>query len=74
MSGFIGWQGLLILIAIGLLVFRAKKLPGLGRSFGQGLKELGDATVGKVRKRDDGPDAGEPPSADTESSGRQAIG
>ena len=73
MSGFIGWQGLLILIAIGLLVFRAKRLTALGRSVGQGMRELGEATAGKVRKRHDDGAPDEAP-ADPERPGRQVIG
>jgi sec-independent protein translocase protein TatA len=36
----IGYQGLLILLGIGVFLFGAKKLPELARSLGQSMKEF----------------------------------
>lgn len=38
--GPIGHQELLIILALALLIFGAKKLPDLGRSLGEGIKNF----------------------------------
>lgn len=36
----IGWQEILLILFIALLLFGAKKIPDLARSLGRGLKEF----------------------------------
>jgi sec-independent protein translocase protein TatA len=43
MPGFVGWQGLLVIGLIALVVFGPKRLPEIGRSLGGGLRELKDS-------------------------------
>ncbi|MDO8682191.1 MAG: twin-arginine translocase TatA/TatE family subunit [Armatimonadota bacterium] len=40
----IGWQEALPIVAIVVILFGAKKLPELGRSLGQGIKEFKHAS------------------------------
>ena len=42
--GQLGFQELLIIFVIALLVFGPKKLPELGKSLGKGLREFKKAT------------------------------
>lgn len=42
--GAIGWQELLIVLVILLLLFGAKRLPGLANSMGKSIKEFRGAT------------------------------
>lgn len=39
-----GWQELLIILAIVLVVFGGSKVPGVFRSMGEGIREFRDAT------------------------------
>jgi sec-independent protein translocase protein TatA len=57
MPSFIGVPELLIVLVIVLLILGPKRLPGLGRSLGGGLRNFKDA----IRGRDE--DAGELPAA-----------
>ena len=53
MPGNIGWQGLVIILLVLLVVFGPKRLPELGRSLGRGMREFKDSVTGKdddVRK------------------------
>jgi sec-independent protein translocase protein TatA len=43
----IGPTELIIVLVIVLLIFGPKRLPGLGRSLGSGLKEFRDSVTGK---------------------------
>ena len=36
MPGSIGWQGLVVILLIALIVFGPKRLPEMGRSLGRG--------------------------------------
>lgn len=36
----IGWQEILLILLIALLLFGAKKIPDLARSLGKGIKEF----------------------------------
>ena len=36
----IGWQEILIILAIALLLFGAKRIPELARSMGKGIREF----------------------------------
>ncbi|TET81335.1 twin-arginine translocase TatA/TatE family subunit [candidate division TA06 bacterium] len=40
MFGTIGWQEILLVFLVVLLLFGAKRLPEVGKSFGKGLKEF----------------------------------
>ena len=53
MPGNIGWQGLLIILIVLLLVFGPKRLPEMGRSLGRGMREFKDSVTGKDRDDDD---------------------
>ena len=47
MPGSIGWQGLVIILIVLLLVFGPKRLPEMGRSLGRGMREFKDSVTGK---------------------------
>ena len=49
----IGLPELLIVLVILLLVFGPKRLPGLGRQLGSGMREFKDSISGKSRDDDD---------------------
>lgn len=40
----VGWPEWLIIIGIGVLLFGAKRLPELGKSLGEGIKEFKKAS------------------------------
>ncbi len=46
MPGNIGWQGLVLIALVLLVVFGPKRLPELGRSLGRGMKEFKDSVSG----------------------------
>ena len=46
MPGSIGWQGLVVILIILLLVFGPKRLPEMGRSIGRGMREFKDSLTG----------------------------
>ena len=49
MPGSIGWQGLVVILIILLLVFGPKRLPEMGRSVGRGMREFKDSLTGSDR-------------------------
>ncbi len=53
MPGNIGWQGLVIIVVVLLVVFGPKRLPELGRSLGRGMREFKDSVAGDHRHDDD---------------------
>jgi sec-independent protein translocase protein TatA len=53
MPGSIGWQGLVVILLILLLVFGPKRLPEMGRSIGRGMREFKDSVSGSGRDDDD---------------------
>jgi sec-independent protein translocase protein TatA len=54
----IGPTELIIVLVIVLLIFGPKRLPGLGRQLGSGMREFKDSITGKSRDTDDdAPDA-----------------
>ena len=60
----IGPLELIIVLAIVLLIFGPKRLPGLGRQLGRGMREFKDSVTGKdeePEQRDELPSA--PPAA-----------
>ena len=54
----IGPPELLIVLVIVLVIFGPKRLPGLGRSLGSGMREFKDSITGKTRDDDDEDDTG----------------
>jgi sec-independent protein translocase protein TatA len=46
-----------IILVIVLIVFGPKRLPGLGRQLGSGMREFKESITGKDRDDDDGDDA-----------------
>jgi sec-independent protein translocase protein TatA len=57
----IGVPELLIILVILLLVFGPKRLPGLGRQLGSGMREFKDSITGKSSSDDDADEASEDP-------------
>jgi sec-independent protein translocase protein TatA len=49
---------LIIVLVIVLLIFGPKRLPGLGRSLGSGMREFKDSITGNKDDRDDDDEAG----------------
>ena len=49
----IGWGELLVILLIALLVVGGKRLPAVGRSLGQAIREFQDALRGKSSDRRD---------------------
>jgi len=49
----IGPLELILVLAIILLIFGPKRLPGLGRSLGAGMREFKDSITGKSREGED---------------------
>jgi sec-independent protein translocase protein TatA len=64
MPGNIGWQGILIILLVLLVIFGPKRLPEMGRSLGRGIREFKDSVTGNDN---DEPEKVElaPPSAST---------
>jgi sec-independent protein translocase protein TatA len=46
MPGNIGWQGIVIILLVLLLIFGPKRLPEMGRSIGHGIREFKDSLTG----------------------------
>jgi sec-independent protein translocase protein TatA len=51
-SGF-GPTELIIVLVIVLLIFGPKRLPGMGKALGSGMKEFKDSITGKDDDKDD---------------------
>jgi sec-independent protein translocase protein TatA len=49
----IGPMELIIVLVVVLLIFGPKRLPGLGKQLGSGLREFKDSIAGKDRDDDD---------------------
>jgi sec-independent protein translocase protein TatA len=49
----IGPLELIIVLVIILVIFGPKRLPGVGRSLGQGMREFKDSITGKDKGEDD---------------------
>ena len=54
----IGIPELIIVLVILLVIFGPKRLPGLGRSLGSGMREFKDSISGKNKGEDDDDDDG----------------
>ena len=73
MFNSIGPTELIIVLVIVLVIFGPKRLPGLGRSLGSGMKEFRDSIAGKGSDKDfDDDDEDEKP--DTRSQANAALG
>ena len=73
MFNSIGPTELIIVLVIVLVIFGPKRLPGLGRSLGSGMKEFRDSISGKGSDKDfDDDDEDEKP--DTRSQANAALG
>ena len=61
----IGIPELIIVLVILLVIFGPKRLPGLGRSLGSGMREFKDSISGRSKdeEEDDEPRQLEPPAA-----------
>ena len=71
----IGPPELLIVLVIVLVIFGPKRLPGLGRSLGSGLREFKDSITGKTRDDDDDDDDTRGSAdAETRSQAKAALG
>ena len=53
MPGNIGWQGLVIILIVLLVIFGPKRLPEMGRSMGRGMREFKDSITGKREDEDE---------------------
>jgi sec-independent protein translocase protein TatA len=69
MPGNIGWQGLLIILIVLLVIFGPKRLPEMGRSIGRGMREFKESVTGK--DDDDEPREIPPPAQDETVPGSQ---
>ena len=58
--GPIGIPELIIVLVILLVIFGPKRLPGLGRSLGSGMREFKDSISGKGGSSDDDDSEGRP--------------
>lgn len=56
----IGPLELIIVLVIVLVIFGPKRLPGLGRQLGSGMREFKDSITGRDDGRDDDDDEGRP--------------
>src|SRR5207248_10235316 len=52
----IGPLELVIVLVIVLVIFGPKRLPGLGRSLGSGMREFKDSLTGKTKDEDEAPE------------------
>jgi sec-independent protein translocase protein TatA len=68
----IGPTELIIVLVIVLLIFGPKRLPGLGKQLGSGMREFRDSVTGKGSKDDDQDDEDE--HADTAREANAALG
>ncbi len=52
MPGSIGWQGLIVILIVLLVVFGPKRLPEMGRSLGRGMREFKESITGNDKDDD----------------------
>jgi sec-independent protein translocase protein TatA len=79
-NGGVGPLELLLVLGIVLLIFGPKRLPGLGRQLGRGMREFKDSITGDDKGEDDAPPkpvvtraASEGPAAAEESTAAQTA-
>jgi sec-independent protein translocase protein TatA len=55
MFGTIGWQEILLIFLVVLLLFGARRLPEVGKAFGRGIREFRKAVkdVGRELEKDE---------------------
>jgi sec-independent protein translocase protein TatA len=68
----IGPMELIIVLVIVLLIFGPKRLPGLGRQLGSGMREFKDSIAGKDREDEDDDERAKPQATLARSEGEQA--
>jgi sec-independent protein translocase protein TatA len=61
----IGTGEIILLLAVALLLFGAKRLPEIGRSLGGGMREFKDAVTGATKSEPQQPSALPPGTTDT---------
>lgn len=61
-QGF-GWQELILVLLIAMLLFGAKRLPEIARSMGKSMREFKDATKGLADDVKSGMDDDAPPTS-----------
>jgi sec-independent protein translocase protein TatA len=69
----VGPLELLIVLGIVLLIFGPKRLPGLGRSLGAGMREFKDSISGKADEGDEMRALGHPEHETTASTADEAV-
>ena len=52
MPGSIGWQGLVVILIVLLVIFGPRRLPEMGRSLGRGMREFKESVSGNDRDED----------------------
>jgi len=65
MPGNIGWQGVLIILLVLLVIFGPKRLPEMGRSLGRGIREFKDSVTGNDNDEPEKVEIAPPPSSTT---------
>jgi sec-independent protein translocase protein TatA len=70
----IGPLELLIVLGLVLLIFGPKRLPGLGRQLGAGMREFKDSITGKSDDDEDAIEAGDDSGAATRRETAAALG
>jgi sec-independent protein translocase protein TatA len=68
MLGGVGWQEILIVLVIALIIFGPKRLPELGRSLGKGIREFRGSLGGA-----DDDDEEQPPHREIEAADREPV-
>jgi sec-independent protein translocase protein TatA len=63
-----------IVLVIVLLIFGPKRLPGLGRQLGSGMREFKDSISGKSKDEDDRDDDAAADTPDSRESANAALG
>ncbi len=74
MFNSIGPTELIIVLVIVLVIFGPKRLPGLGRSLGSGMKEFRDSISGKGSDKDFDDDDADGDESDTRRQANAALG
>jgi sec-independent protein translocase protein TatA len=62
--GTLGPQELILILLIVVIIFGAKKLPDLGRSLGEGIKNFKGSVSGKDKDKEKDDEKTAPPSKD----------
>jgi sec-independent protein translocase protein TatA len=65
MPGNIGWQGILIILLVLLVIFGPKRLPEMGRSLGRGIREFKDSVTGNDNDEPEKVELAPPPASTT---------